>query len=177
MQSISRQVNRHPTKKIYIGHGDEAIFNTLRLMKKIITESAGNYYVRRWAEKIVENYKDKLNQVKAVFNFVATSMSYLHDPQGLEMLKSPLVSLQLLEIGEKPLGDCDDLTILTLSLLKSIGFYTKIKAVSTKSNKRFNHVYGQTKINNKWINLDLTRPEYGFGWEFKKATRIAEVII
>ncbi|HDK42442.1 MAG TPA: transglutaminase domain-containing protein [Candidatus Pacearchaeota archaeon] len=177
MESISDQVNRHPTKKVFIGYGDTAIFNTLNIMKDIIKKSASNYYVRRWAEKLTENYKNKIDKVKSIFDFIGRNTSYLSDPHKLELLKTPLVSLKELENGERPQLDCDDFTILSLSLLKSIGFPVAIKAISTNNKKRFTHVYGLVFVNKKWIPVDLTRPDYGFKWEYNKPTRITELEI
>ena len=175
MLSISKQVNNHLVRKRFLGHGDEAIYNTLFLMKKIINESLSDYYVRRWAEKIVESSKTDSEKISSVFNFLIVNTMYLKDPYGLEMLKYPNVSLQLIEIGEKPLLDCDDYSIISLSLLKSIGFPVALKAIAIHKDKKFRHVYGLVKFKDKWVPLDLTKPDRGIGWEFSNPTRVVEL--
>lgn len=175
--NISQQVNKHPVKKINVGTGDQAIRNTLKLMKKIITESAKNYYVRRWAEKITELSPSDIDRIKSIFTFLTERTRYLKDTHGNELLKIPQVSLELLEMGEIPQLDCDDYTILVLSLLKSIGYPVAVKAIAIKPDRKFKHVYGMTKVKNTWVPLDLTKPEYGFGWEYNKPTRIMEIMI
>ena len=169
--NISDQVNDVPTKKVYVGTGDTAIQNTLILMREIINSSYQNYYVRRFAEKIVQDATTLLEKVQAVFDFLAFHTKYVKDPHGLEMLKSPLVSLQLIEVGEQPMLDCDDSTILSLSLLRSIGFPVSIKAIGVDDTKRFKHVYGMVLVKDKWIPFDGTMPKHGLGWEYNMATR------
>lgn len=173
---VSQQTVGVPVRKLYLGSGDSAIRNTLELMAKIIRASSQNYYVRRWAEKIVQGVpeKDYQGRVWAIYDFIRRHMRYLRDPHGTELLKTPLVSLQLWEVGDIPLLDCDDVTILSLSLLKSIGFPVALRAASYQADKKFRHVYGMVKILNDWVPLDLVK-DYGPGWEAPGATRLMDL--
>lgn len=174
--SVSQQTVGIPVKKLYLGSGDEATRNTLDLMGKIIRASSQNYYVRRWAEKIVQGVdeKDHAGRVEAVYNYIKRHSRYLKDPHGTELLKTPLVSLQLWEVGELPLLDCDDSSILALSLLKSIGFPVALRASSYKVDGRFGHVYGMVRVGQEWVPLDLVK-DYGPGWEAPGATRLMDL--
>ncbi|MBT9169557.1 MAG: hypothetical protein DDT19_02918 [Syntrophomonadaceae bacterium] len=179
--SISQEVQSIPVRKEFIGFGEEAIRNTLVKMRDIINQSFQNYYVRRWAENILSRhhpYSDDSDFSKAenIANFLMTNTRYLRDPYGLEMLRTPVVSLQLLEAGDIPYLDCDDLTTLSLSLLKSIGFPVSMRAVSYHPDRRFRHVYGQVKIRRIWYPLDLTK-SHGLGWEAPGVTNILDVIV
>jgi len=175
---ISSQINNIPIRKEYLGIGETAIKNTLKKMKEIINESSINYYVRRWAEKItVGANSDDLSIVKAVFDFLARYTEYRKDPYKMEMLKTPPVSLQLLELGEVPMGDCDCLTILSLSLIRSLGIQVALRATSYLPDKSFRkgHVYGLVKVKEKWIPFDLVAKQYGFGFGMPGYTKIIDL--
>jgi len=170
---ISRQL--HPVKIKGLGFGEAIAPSTMRSMQKIINASVRSFYVRRWAEKITEGADlDDFTRVKSVYDFLAERTRYLKDPRGLELLKTPVVSLQLLEIGETPALDCDDLTILSLSLLKSIGYPVALRVASYTPEKTFTHVYGLVKIKGGWIPIDLVK-KYGLGWEAPGATRLYDM--
>ena len=73
--------------------------------------------------------------------------------------------------------NCDDMTLLSLSLLKSIGFNVAIKVVSFTESKRFGHVYGLVQIGYDWVPIDCVRPEKHLGWESSGHTRAMETIV
>jgi transglutaminase-like putative cysteine protease len=168
----------------YIGTGDSAIFNTVDKMKQIINVSSRNPYIREWAAKIVSRVgvNDRFGEARAVFNFVRDNVRYTKDPYGFEYIQTPpvlLESVRLMERGEgdRPAGDCDDMTVLSLSLLKSIGFPVAIKIVSFTKDKKFGHVYGLVNINGRWTSFDCVRPDQSMGWESNGHTRVMETII
>lgn len=173
-----------PRTEENIGTGDQAIYNTVEKMKKIITESSKNTYVREWAKKIVSRVEvnNKKAEAQAIFNFVRDNIRYTKDPLGFEYLQTPPVLLEDIRLyqegrGDRPVGDCDDDTLLSLSLLKSIGFQVAIKVVSFAPDKRYGHVYGLVKIGYEWVPFDCVRPDQEMGWESKGHTRVLETII
>ncbi len=155
---ISQQIIGHPTRTEFLGYGDEITTNTMAKMKDIINKSIKDYYVRRWAEKIIERAgRNDFARVDAIYRFLYSTTNYVKDPLGLELLKTPQVALQLIEIGEVPGLDCDDLTILSLSLLKSIGYPVALRAVGFRRNdNKYTHIYGLVHIQRMgWIPFDL----------------------
>lgn len=161
--NIFSQTN-HPSQIRSLGFGDAVTSNTMVMMKDLINRSLKNYYVRRWAEKIVDGITDDDEKVYAIYNFIYTNTRYLRDPYGLELLKSPEVALELIDVGERPALDCDDLCILSLSLLKSIGFPVALRAAGYDPNEPFSHVYGLVRVKGKWTPIDLVKGQ-GPGWE------------
>lgn len=163
----------------FLGFGDSITSNTMNKMKNIINSSIRDYYVRRWAEKIVDRagYND-LSKLQAVYSFLSVNTNYVKDPIDLELLKTPQVSLHLMEMGERPGLDCDDLTILSLSLLKSIGFRVGMRATGYKNHEEFTHIYGMVFVKPYgWVPFDLVR-DLGLGNEapmYKTAQRDMEV--
>lgn len=178
------QVMGIPRTEEYIGSGDEAIYNTVTKMKNIINVSSRNPYVREWAGNIVARVEvnNKSGEAEAIYNFVRDNGRYTKDPLGFEYIQTPPTVLEsigqyLNGKGDRPIVDCDDMTVLSLSLLKSIGFPVAIKVVSFKSDFKFGHVYGLVQIGSDWIPFDCVRPDASIGWESKGHTRAMETIV
>jgi transglutaminase-like putative cysteine protease len=178
------QVSAIPQSEEYIGTGDEAIYRTVDKIKSIIDSSARNPYVREWAKKIVARVEvnNRKAEASAIFNFVRDNVRYTKDPYGFEYVQTPPVLLEDIRLymegrGDRPVGDCDDMTTLSLSLLKSIGFQVAIKVVSFNSNKKFGHVYGLVRIGYDWVPVDCVRPDKDLGWESQGHTRVMETTI
>lgn len=173
--SIADHVAATPVKRINIGYGEQAIMNTLDLIKGIIIESSKNYYVRRWAEKILEGPpRQDRDRVEKIAAFINKRSTYTKDPSLIEQLKSPLVSLQMFEVGERAMLDCDDYAILAGSLLMSVGIPVALRCTGYKASKTLSHVYLLVRVGDKWVPLDLTRPEFPVGWEPPAPTRIVD---
>lgn len=163
-----------PYKKVFLGTGEGAIHGTVKRMIEIINKSAYNPYVRKWAEYILGNLppKQNYNELKLMHNFVRDHTRYTKDPLGMEYLQTPYHLLQLIEMGEVPKADCDDKTMLVLSLMKTIGYPVALKITGYAANKKFKHVYGLVNIkNNTWIPVETVKHNKPFGWEAPNPTR------
>lgn len=178
------QIMGIPRSEEYIGVGEVAIDNTVLKMKQIINESARNPYIREWAKHIVARVavNDKENEAVRIHQFVRDNVRYTRDPYGFEYIQTPPVLLEDIRLyqegkGDRPTGDCDDMCVLSLSLLKSIGFPVAIKIVSFSDSGRFSHVYGLVKIYNDWVPIDCVRPEKELGWESPMNTRSKETVV
>lgn len=183
MRSYS-QMAAVPTTTEYIGTGDTAIYNTINKMKSIIAQSSRNPYIREWVASIVSGVEvnNKEQEAEAVYNFVRDNVRYTKDPLGFEYIQTPPVLLESIGQyrrgkGARPAGDCDDMTVLSLTLLKAIGFHVAIKVVSFHPNKKFGHVYGLVQIGYEWVPYDCVRPDASMGWESQGHTRVMETIV
>lgn len=160
----------HPqTTKHFIGFGPIAApANTVSKMIGIIKESASNPYIRKWAEKIIERVPDKneLQEIEAVYRFLQTYTRYTKDPLEFEYIQTPVYILNQMEIGDIPSMDCDDYTVLSLSLLRAIGYETTIKVTGyNPRDKRFSHVYGIVWIGDFPLVFDAIHKNKPLGWE------------
>lgn len=178
------QIGQVPYSEEFIGYGDAAIYNTVAKMKHIIQVSSKNPYVREWAKRIVSGVavNNKRGEAESIFEFVRDNVRYTKDPQGWEYIQTPPLILEDIRLymkgeGNRPIGDCDDMTVLSLSLLKSIGFPVALKVVSFRSDGKFGHVYGLVKIGEEWIPFDTVRPDRYMGWEAPGITKVMEVVI
>lgn len=151
---------------------------TAAKMRGIILESAKNLYVRKWAEKMVADVmdRDEWGEANAIFNFIQSHTRYAHDPRGTEFIQTPPYILKHVELGIKPSLDCDDYAVLSLSLLRSLGYQTLIRVTGyNKINKRFTHVYGMVRVDGKWTAFDPVRKDQSLGWEAPNKCRVMDV--
>ena len=164
-----------PVKYIPISSGDEGIYQTVGIMKSLIDGSIGNQLIRRTAESIVnsENIEpaDDYGEVEAIYKFVKDRVRFTRDPQGLEYVQTPQHLLEKIHENGIANGDCDDKTVLGLSLLRNIGHKVGIKITSYRPDGKYTHVYGIVKVDGRWVPFDTTRPDRYLGWEAPGITR------
>lgn len=159
-----------PVTKEELGFGKVAVpRRTAFRMRDIIRQSSANEYVRKWAERIVQDVpdRDRRGEVAAVFHFLQTRTRYANDPLGTEYIQTPPYVLKQIEMDLKPSLDCDDYTVTGLSLLRSLGYTTAIRVVgfTKKSPDKFTHVYGMVQLDGGWMPFDCVRKDRGLGWE------------
>lgn len=166
-------LNKVPSKRFDIGTGEKSVTITLAHMKRLIHEGAGNWEVRHAAVQLVRDVpeRNQIREAMAIFKFVRHYARYTRDPFKIEMITSPELSLRLIRNDGFAALDCDDYTVLGLSLLKALGYPVRLKVVSTNPARKFNHVYGLVKLYNKWIPFDAIRKDKPLGWETKHITR------
>lgn len=97
-----------------------------------------------------------VGQVQAIQRWVQDNIRYVADPPDVELVQTPQKTL---EYGA---GDCDDQSVLTASLLHSVGHPVRFIAVGLKGGP-LSHVLVQTQIGEKWAGVEtiLKKP---LGW-------------
>lgn len=118
-----------------------------KLVKRYKTARA----IRELALSIVSRVPGKnwAREAFAVQDWVKQNIRYTKDVHGVETLQTPVQTLRLRQ------GDCDDQSSLVASLLAAIGHPTRFVAVGF-SGTRYDHVFAETKIGNKWLALETT---------------------
>lgn len=155
-------------KYVDLGFGEMNVsMNTLALMKSSILQSTKNPTVRDWAAHIVQGItqKDEWGEAEAIYHFVQNHSRYVKDPTNVEMLQSPLVAFSYWDKSVMWQGDCDDFTILILSLLSSIGYHVALRAASYNTNGVLGHVYGLVQLYGEWLPIDGIKEGGYVGWE------------
>lgn len=143
-------------------NGDRTITSQSDLNKFV---TANNVLIKSIADKIVVracSSPSQSCQAKALFYFVRNNFVYISDPVYTEYVKYPLETM--INGG----GDCDDLAVLTASLIQSIGIQTEFVFVPE-------HVYlkiylpEEDSINseNGWFYADPTCSNCNFGEKVK----------
>lgn len=149
----------------YIPSGISGVRATLRAMSSIVKTYKKAPAIRELALKIVSEVPEKKwrAEADAVFKWVQRNIRYVKDIRGVETLHTPI---QLIRLGQ---GDCDDMSILSASLLEALGHPTRFCAVGVNG-QPFSHVFSQTKIAGKWVTLDCTMKTFSLGQTPQKIT-------
>ncbi len=136
-------------------------------MRDLIRQGQGHPVVRDHAERAVAGLPPGRPglEVRAIYDYVGTNTEYRRDPIINEWIRTPWYVLkcevepwQLRRRPGKPQLDCDDLTVLSLSMIAAIGSDVSVRVVSTIPTKQYNHVYGLAWVNGATvIPVDLTR--------------------
>lgn len=105
---------------------------------------------------------------KALFEWTRENVRYTLDPHGVELFQSAARSAQ---VG---IGDCDDQSIMLSSLLQTVGIPVRLRVISLKGQKVFQHIYVLAGLPpnrpTKWVPLDPSRAEAA-GWELPESER------
>src|ERR1700747_89427 len=143
----------------FINDGPAGIAQTLAMMSELSRAGRLSPIWREAALSLISPYdqKDCVAEITALHAFVRDHIRYVNDPDELELLQTPEKTLELRA------GDCDDKSILMASLLRSIGYAARYRAVGTRPGI-FEHVYVETKLGTRWIPLETTEP-VEVGWQ------------
>lgn len=132
-------------KELQIPDGLAGNLKTIEFMKKTAQDLKGHPKVRELAKQIVgerhipSNYY--IQEALAIGDFVQAKVRYLRDPNGIEYLQSPVDLIEQITRGEAQ-GDCDDMALLTATLLLSIGHEPYFRAVRYQGfTGPYNHIY------------------------------------
>ena len=102
--------------------------------------------IRAYANSIIKNCNsgDKECQINSIYRYIVENFNYISDPIDTELIQSPEETIQ---IGG---GDCEDFSILFISLLENIGIKTYLVMNET-------HAYSlayDVNTNELWKNIE-----------------------
>ncbi len=141
-------------------------------MADLVRQAAGDLVVRARAEEAVRGThpRDLKGQLAALRDWLADRVEYRRDPVGREWLQDPrwIIRCQI-DRGLVPQLDCDDLATLYGAPAMALGFPYAFRVVSTRPDRRYNHVYGVARAGHELVAVDLTR-----AWERDDAPRRRE---
>ena len=130
-----------------------SVEQTAEIIRQFILESSKDVRLRLLVSKIIAPCKSKnfLCYLLRIVNYVKRNIKYVNDPPRLETLQSPERTLSL------RMGDCDDHTILTGTLLRLAGFPIRIVLGDINSDGRYEHVYLKARLpDGRWLTVDTT---------------------
>jgi len=148
-----------PFSRSGLAGGASGTSQTLGTMARLAREGAKDPGVIQVASELVRNLPqyDRVGEVSALHGFVRDCIRYTNDPIDLELVRDPRT---ILEMG---VGDCDDKSILLVSLLRCIGRPGRFVAIQMRGQSGFSHVYVETPMGKRWIALETIKP-VGLGW-------------
>jgi hypothetical protein len=128
-----------------IGNGLKGNLQTISFMKKVARKSSAEPLIRKLALNILHDYQvqsmDHINEAKAIGDYVKNKVRYVRDPDGIEYLQDPKDLVKHIQQGIAQ-GDCDDMALLTASLLLSVGHRPLFRAVRYyEPVGNYNHIY------------------------------------
>ncbi len=135
-------------------------------MRDLVTQGKREIIIRTFAGKLIRacSPKDYTCYARKIFEFCRDEVKYVFDPNGVELIESPLVIL------ENRVADCDSIVVLLGSLLEAIGLpcrFVTIKADMQRPGD-YSHVFLECQIpgwgGTKWVAMDATMPNKPFGW-------------
>lgn len=110
-------------------NGLDAVRKTLKLMSAIIRKYRSDVTTLNTATQIALNagVTDMRTQKRLAINalqaWVRDNIAYFYDPRETELIRTPPETLK------RGVGDCDDKTVLLLSMLEALGLETELLAV------------------------------------------------
>lgn len=136
-----------------IPEGRDGVKATLKAMRQLVLEGRKNPRIIILARRLCNGLppKDYLGEARLLHAFVRDKIRYVRDPRGVETIVQPD---KLLDIGS---GDCDDKSVLVASMLEALHHPCRFLAVGGFPG-RFSHVLVQTKVGDRWINVETTEP-------------------
>lgn len=152
-QMGSLKTNLPSVRETTLSGGLQGNMQTLEVMIKEAHRRAGHPIVRDLALRILNqaNTQDHFyaDESKAIGQYVQRYVRYVKDPTGIEQLHDPLTLIEQMSRGVAR-GDCDDMALLTATLLLSIGHTPKFRTVRYNGNSGpYNHIYVVDYAKNK----------------------------
>lgn len=149
-----------PIKRYWIPGGIQGVRATLAIMVKLAHQGSSDPGVIARAEQITQSCpaQNIRCEINAVFNWVKSNIRYVRDPRRTEKINT---AERTLRVG---CGDCDEMAVLTSSLLEAVGNKTRFSALAF-ADGIYEHVVTQVRVGaNQWLTLDPTVRIATVGW-------------
>lgn len=118
--------------------------------------------------KGVKSY-DRYGEIKTIGEFVRDNIDYRNHILCRDSFQD---AKRTLELGA---GDCDQVTVLTNSMLACVGIPIGMRIITTDPDKNYHHIYALAGLRNsdalsgerstRWIPIDATSKKAPIGWE------------
>jgi len=124
-----------------ISSGERGIDQTVGYMTDIIRAGSMWPELRPLALRIISGCRERdfICMAEKIFQFVQMNMKFINDNHGVETLQTVPYMIESMKRGIAH-GDCDDFTIITGALLKTLGFQVKIRVLKFVGGRNFSHV-------------------------------------
>lgn len=137
--------NTPETKEYKLGNGLKGNLDTVQFMIKVARERSRHPLVRELALRILECYKvesnDYINEALAIGDWVKKKTRYCRDINGVETIHDPITMIDMIKRGQAHF-DCDDQSLLTATLLLSIGHQPYFRVIRYSNQfSGYQHIY------------------------------------
>ena len=169
--------------KVWQSSGEAGIKQTLQRMRELVIQSDENRDIKQKAREIISGIppNNQEAQVQAIFSWVRKNLEYVRDIYGVEELTRPdKIVHSVLNGLNIHSSDCDDFAMLLSSLLRAVGFRTRLEALAVNQPEGYDHARAAVYMDklNKWWPLEGTKPNVapGYGLSSKKPILALEAI-
>jgi transglutaminase-like putative cysteine protease len=163
MPEFCKRVVTPRIRIVKIAPGKPGTIQVAQIIGRMICAGTRDFFVRQKAIEIFREAevkpKDRWGEVCALFSWVQKNIRYTRDTLHLELLHTPRRMLELRA------GDCDDMTILLGSMLRSTGHPVRIVLCGFRPERphSYSHIYPEARVLRRWIALDATM-SHPIGW-------------
>lgn len=111
--------------------------DSINLMRQAVVLGLNDPSTRELAACTIRGCDDRDDrcEVYAVFEFIKQHVKYVADPRLFDTFATLERTLTM------GIGDCDDQSVATCTLLEALGFQTSFRVIQTKGSPTWNHVY------------------------------------
>ena len=145
--------------------GNASDNEVMGIMSRMLREGIANGEVRQLALSITAGVDDPIS---AVYDWMIANYRYIPDPEVLnsELFIAPKVQVRRFLNGEQIAGDCDDISLMSASLLGSIGYQVRIVVIG-QFNHELDHAYAEVYSAplGQWLTFDPSDQHTPLGWE------------
>ena len=144
--------------KLGIQSGPSGIAQTLVAMQGLIVDSDSHREVKDTAVAIIKDIQpnEHKEQVDAIAAWVRGHMKYVRDINGVEEVQAPHILLAKIAQQGWAYGDCDDYATLIATLLRAVGFRTRLEAVAVEADQ-YNHARMSVYFDGNWLAIEGTK--------------------
>lgn len=159
-----------------LGEGLKGNLQTMVFMKKIARLRSRDPLPRKLALEILAKARVPSNHFRsectAIGNWVLKNIRYVKDPDEVEYLQDPVDLIKQFYAGKTVQGDCDDMALLTATLLLCVGHQPYFRAIRYDDSQgdNYNHIYvvvyeANPHENRRRIVLDCITKDKPIGYE------------
>ncbi len=115
----------------------------------------------------------KINSVAAIYDWVKANVKYTPDPDEIELFIAPTKLVSDWNNHVPLAGDCDDIAMLVVALLRAVGVKTDVVLLDTTGGGP-NHALAvvHSEVLGKDIMVDASTDEVPLGWDIPYLTRV-----
>lgn len=136
-----------------IAEGEQGTDQTVRQIGRLVMDDLQRPNLRLFTLSVLEragaDTRNPAQMARAIYSWVKNRIRYVRDPQVIETVQSPAVTLKI------KAGDCDDHAGLVAGMALSVGLTPRFVVVGTGHNT-FSHIYPEININGEWTPADTT---------------------
>lgn len=154
--------------------GHAGIDVTVEHMRSLARAQALSSAVRRKADELVSGTRTSEELALRIRRWLERYVRFLHDPDGIELIRTPELMLATIDCYGLAEGDCDDVAVLGAALGMAQGLDATYVLLGFTDAEPFEHVYTELETDAGPVELDTTRPaQMPPGLEVKRSDRRA----